>query len=284
MMNRGMMLNAGSGSSGQATVNADLMTAFGQAVQAISAAGGQVLYQSPPQSARFRLSKKDFMTTGWMTVNYLGDLTVSPMGPRQSMVRVNCRPENLTPLIGTSIGILLMLALFNMRTGFFFVVLMLGAVSLAWQVYSLGSNVPKTMAEGLVLAIQMSSQGFRHRDAAAADGATGFRAAAAPGQGLRHRHRRPVRGLRRRHHLRLHRVRGLPPPPPHPHPAGRTRGSRHHPSPTTTGSGVRATPRRRLPRHRRVRGSRPPPPPPTAGTGRPEWRRGDRDAEAQRAA
>ena len=158
MMNRGMIINTGSGSSAQATVNADLMTAFNLAIQAVAAAKGQVLFQSAPQSARAQLTKKD-SGTGWSRVKYNCDISVSPMGPRQAAIRVDCRPDNLTPLIGTSIGCTLVMAMLTAKNGYFWIWLIVGGALTVWQMYSLGSNVPKAFADSLILSIQMASQG-----------------------------------------------------------------------------------------------------------------------------
>ena len=169
-MQRGSSFSGSSGSGSQGSVNADASTTFNIAAQAIAGASGQVLLQSPPQSMRVQVTKKDFVNTSWMKVKFAGDIVVTPSGARQSLVQVNYRAENLMTIVGTSIAVTLFAVVLNAQTGLGGLMLLAGIAATAWTAYNISTNLPKSMAEKLVLEIQMQAQ----------SGAIPMRPAAAP--------------------------------------------------------------------------------------------------------
>ncbi len=80
-----------SGSQGQTQLALGPDAAFQAALQAIGAAGGQVLGQDPPRAARFRMVRKSALATFGIGVVYEGDLTLQPLGAGQVNVAVSLR-------------------------------------------------------------------------------------------------------------------------------------------------------------------------------------------------
>lgn len=169
-MQRGSSFSGGSGSASQGSVNADASTTFNIAAQAITAAGGQVMLQSPPQSMRVAVTKMDFVNTSWMKVRFAGDIVITPAGSRQCTVQVKYQAENLMAIVGTSVAVTLVAVVLNAQTGLGGLMLLLGIAATAWTAYNLSNSLPKSMAEKLVLEIQMQAQ----------SGATPIRQAATP--------------------------------------------------------------------------------------------------------
>jgi hypothetical protein len=155
---RGVSLGAGGGSA-QATVNADPSTAFAQVIAALGGEKAQVMWQSPPQSAKFSWGLRDMWNTGGLKINYVGDVTVMPAGARQSTVRVDCKPESLSSLLGICIGGTLLGAMMFMRGGLGMIILIGGGVGTAWMVYNLSNGVPKVLAEKILSGLQMATYG-----------------------------------------------------------------------------------------------------------------------------
>ncbi len=147
----------GGNASAQVGLNTDQASAFTQALAAIGNTKAQIMWQAPPQSIKFSLIKKDFWNTGGSKLNYLGDVTVTPAGPRQSTVRIECKPENLSRILSISVGLTLLGTLLNLRTGLGLLVLLIGAASTAWQAYNLSTNLPKGIADELLSQLQMSA-------------------------------------------------------------------------------------------------------------------------------
>jgi Short C-terminal domain len=158
------------GSASQGSVTADASTTFNIAAQAITAAGGQVILQSPPQSMRVAITRKDFANTSWMKVKFAGDIVITPAGSRQSTVHVRYQAENLMTIVGTSVAVTLFAVMLNAQTGLGGLMLLVGIAATAWTAYNLSNNLPRSMAEKLVLEIQMQAQ----------SGATPIRQTAAP--------------------------------------------------------------------------------------------------------
>ena len=80
-----------SGSQGQTQLALGPDAAFQAALQAIGAAGGQVVAQDPPRAARFRMVRKSALATFGIGVVYDGDLTLQPLGPGQVNVAVSLK-------------------------------------------------------------------------------------------------------------------------------------------------------------------------------------------------
>ena len=148
----------GGGSGAHGSISADAETAFSLAANAVTAAGGQVLLQSPPQSMRVAMIKKDFVNTSWMKVRMAGDLIITPSGARQSTMRIVFRAENLMTVVGTSVAVTLLAVILNAQTGLGGLMLLLGIAATAWTAYNVGNNLPRTMAEKLLLDIQIQAQ------------------------------------------------------------------------------------------------------------------------------
>lgn len=150
-------MSLGGGANAQASVTADQGTAFNQVLAAIGSAKAQVTWQSPPQSVKFAMVRRDFWNTGGVKVNYVGDVTITPTGPRQASVRVDCKPETLSTIISVGIGATLLGAFLNMQSGAGVFILLLGGVATAWSVYNLSNSVPKGIADKIVAGLQMAA-------------------------------------------------------------------------------------------------------------------------------
>lgn len=145
-VNRGMFLGGGAPGT-PFPYEADVPTAFAAATSAVQAAGGAVTWQAAPQSARFEMTKKDFMNTGGMKVRYDGELSIAPQGARQSLVRFNIKVNSgsLTPLILVNVVAVLILAMMSGPGGGF--VLLVGLAAGGWQLYNVSSKLPGELAE-----------------------------------------------------------------------------------------------------------------------------------------
>lgn len=82
------MSGTAAGGAAQITLNVDMVSAFNAALQAIEASGGSVQAHQPPSLIRFQTGKRSFWGSLWMRIRFDGDLTLSPIGPRQTAVRV----------------------------------------------------------------------------------------------------------------------------------------------------------------------------------------------------
>ena len=149
---------ASGGSGAQGSINADAETVFSLAANAVAAGGGQVLLQSPPHSMRIAMVKKDFVNTSWMRVRMAGDLVITPTGSRQCTMRIDFRAENLMTVVGTSVAATVLAVILNAQTGLGGLMLLLGIAATAWTAYNVGNNLPRTMAETLLLDIQLQAQ------------------------------------------------------------------------------------------------------------------------------
>lgn len=165
-MNRGVFFGSQSGSA-QATINADLTSAYGIAMQTLQGAGAQVQWQSPPQTIKFVISKRDFWVTNWLRVRFDGDVTIAPVGTRQASVTVSCRPQSLAPLIGVGAAATIAAAFLSVMYGLFMIVVIIGAVGVAFQVFTVNGRMPRDIAQGLVLSMQQRSGGIPVASAAA---------------------------------------------------------------------------------------------------------------------
>jgi hypothetical protein len=157
-----------------ATVNADVATAFEQAVRAIEAAGGQVQWQAPPQSAQFYVRKKDMWNTGGTTVGYRGELSVTPVAPEQSRVGVRASvdwPSTVPLLIATVVAVFIFV-LFS--PAFLPFLLLFWLLAVAYTLWLVASKLPSDVSAGILKRLPGGS---------AAPGRTGLGAWLPSGQG-----------------------------------------------------------------------------------------------------
>ena len=136
-MTRGF--TGGGGANQQATFNGEPADAYGQAINAINAMGGQVLWQQPPTSAKFFLPKKDNWTTGGLTMKYDGELHLQKSSPTQTTARVSMKLQwgSFLPLALTLLAFVFVMGLWNIYFAVYgiFIMALLVAYS-AWQVSS----------------------------------------------------------------------------------------------------------------------------------------------------
>ncbi|MBI2876308.1 MAG: SHOCT domain-containing protein [Candidatus Tectomicrobia bacterium] len=128
----------------------DPTTAFDQAIYAIQSEGGQVHWQSPPQSAQFVIRKKDMMNTGGFTVGYNGELTIMPNAPQQSVIRLNLKVDwgSTVPVFVGSIVALIILCLLNPL--FLMFGMLLGILVLAYSAWALSIKLPGDIAKKIL--------------------------------------------------------------------------------------------------------------------------------------
>lgn len=160
------------GASQQATFNGEPSDAYGQAINAINAMGGQVLWQQPPTSAKFFLPKKDSWTTGGFTMKYDGDLSIQKSSPTQTTARVSLKLQwgSFLPLGLTLLAFVFVMGMWNIYFavyGLFFM-----AILVAYSAWQVSSQVPdKVLAQffqtlsGAPAAAQQQG-GFRPQPAA----------------------------------------------------------------------------------------------------------------------
>jgi hypothetical protein len=153
----------------QATVNLDAATTFQHAVQAIQSAGGQIHWQSPPQSAQFTIRKKE----SGMEVGFHGDLSVSQLAPQQSMVRADVRVNWSTTvpiLISGVVTVIVVIIFGNLFFPFIFVyfypfIMLLALLTAAYSAWQLGSKLPRDIAEEILGKLQSASAAAAPRTA-----------------------------------------------------------------------------------------------------------------------
>lgn len=138
-MARGFTGGSGGGASQQATFTGEPADAYGQAVNAINTMGGQVLWQQPPTSAKFLLTKKDSWTTGGLAMKYDGDLQIQKSSPTQTTARVSLKLQwgSFVPLALTLLAFVFVMGMFNIYFavyGLFIMGILVGYS--AWQVSS----------------------------------------------------------------------------------------------------------------------------------------------------
>lgn len=137
-MPRGFTGGSG-GASQQATFTGEPTDAYSQAVNAINAMGGQVLWQQPPTSAKFLLAKKDSWITGGLAMKYDGDLQIQKSSPTQTTARVSLKLQwgSFVPLALTLLAFVFVMGMFNIYFavyGLFIMAILVGYS--AWQVSS----------------------------------------------------------------------------------------------------------------------------------------------------
>jgi hypothetical protein len=124
--------------------------AFDAAMAALAAAGSEVTWQSRPNAAKFGFSYKSFWFTGGVKVSYLGDLSVSPVGPGQTQVGLTLAVNwgGAVPLFVFYAVFALVMWAMNPAAGMFFgLCAVIGAISTAWR---LSSKTPEDEARKIL--------------------------------------------------------------------------------------------------------------------------------------
>lgn len=134
--------SGGGGANQQATFNGEPADAYGQAINAITAMGGQVLWQQPPTSAKFFLPKKDNWTTGGLTMKYDGDLQIQKSSPTQTTARVTLKLQwgSFLPLALTLLAFVFVMGLWNIYFAVYGIFIM--AILVAYSAWQVSSQLP----------------------------------------------------------------------------------------------------------------------------------------------
>ncbi|MDQ6827441.1 MAG: SHOCT domain-containing protein [Gemmatimonadota bacterium] len=140
----GMMGGAG---PSQGVLNADVRSAFDMALQGIQNAGGTVKWQAAPQSAKFSITKRSW---GWKTT-FDGDMALTPMGPRQTAVRLTLKPNSSA--MGVQVGSTLLCAWLLAMSGLGWFGVGLAAVAGGWGIYMITTKQPAELAEQVLISI-----------------------------------------------------------------------------------------------------------------------------------
>ncbi|MEJ0061261.1 MAG: SHOCT domain-containing protein [Terricaulis sp.] len=150
-------MGASGGPSQQANFRGEPQDAFAQGVQAIGISGGQVTWQSPPNAAKFLISKKSWWSTGGLAMKYEGDFTVQRTGPTDVAARFALKivwgsyvPLALTQVVGVVV-------LFFVNPYFQYYLwmpflLLIGA--LGYSAWMVSSNLPEKLLQDIVKNLQ----------------------------------------------------------------------------------------------------------------------------------
>jgi hypothetical protein len=84
----GLMGPSMAGGAAQVTLNMDAASAFNTTLQAVQQNGGAVQAHQAPTLIRFQTGKRSFWGSALIRMRFDGDVSLSPMGPRQTAVRV----------------------------------------------------------------------------------------------------------------------------------------------------------------------------------------------------
>lgn len=143
---RNPRLMMGGASPTQAVINADPAAAFEMALQAIRAAGGEILWQGPPASAKFMMGERSL----GIKFNFKGDLSLAPSGPRQSIARVSLKvePSAIATMLCFNFVSIVIGAMFLLQVG-----LILAIIASLFSLWTLVSRMPADMAEKVMMAI-----------------------------------------------------------------------------------------------------------------------------------
>lgn len=152
-MTRGFS-GATGGPSKQATFGGAPQDAFNQALRAITASGGEILGQQPPQGARFQLGYKNFWSTMNTTLKYDGELQVAPAGPGQVTARFALKLQwgSVVPLMALLVAVVVIGAMLNpyyYAFGLFIII-----VAVAYNAWAASSRIPEKILGDIVKALQ----------------------------------------------------------------------------------------------------------------------------------
>ncbi len=151
-MTRGF--SSSGGQSKQATFTGSPQEAFAQATRAISASGGELTWQQPPQAAKFLLIRKSFWGTGGIPLKYDGDLQVMPAAPGQTTARFALKLQwnSAVPLLLMQVAAVIIAAMFNYYIAAFALILIVA--SLAFTAWNASSGVPDKALDDIIRALQ----------------------------------------------------------------------------------------------------------------------------------
>lgn len=138
------------GANQQATLNGEPADAYGQAINAINAMGGQVLWQQPPTSAKFFLPRKDNWTTMGFTMKYDGDLQIQKSSPTQTTARVTLKLQwgSFLPLALTLLAFVFVMGLWNLYFAVYGIFFM--AILVAYSAWQVSSQLPDKLLADLI--------------------------------------------------------------------------------------------------------------------------------------
>jgi hypothetical protein len=145
------------GPSQQANFRGEPQDAFAQGMQAIATSGGQVTWQSPPNAAKFLISKKSWWTTGGLTMKYEGDFTVQRTGPTDVAARFALKIVwgSYLPLALTQVAAVILLYFINIYFQVYpFLGLMLLAVALGYSAWQVSSALPEKLLQDIIKNLQ----------------------------------------------------------------------------------------------------------------------------------
>jgi hypothetical protein len=148
---------AGGGPSQQANFRGEPQDAFAQGVQAIGISGGQVTWQSPPNAAKFLISKKSWWSTGGLAMKYEGDFSVQRTGPADVAARFSLKIVwgSYIPLAATQVVAVIFLYFINPYFQYYPILgLLLLAVALGYSAWMVSSTVPESLLKEIVKNLQ----------------------------------------------------------------------------------------------------------------------------------
>jgi multidrug transporter EmrE-like cation transporter len=142
------------GASKQATFGGTAQDAYGQATRAITATGGEIMWQQPPGAAKFLLGYKNIWTTGGIVLKYDGDLQVLPAGPGQVTARFALKLQwgSAVPLMLVQVFAVIIAAMFNFYIAAFALILIIASV--AYTAWNAASGVPDKVLEQIIKHLQ----------------------------------------------------------------------------------------------------------------------------------
>jgi len=152
-MNRGFT-GGGGGQSKQATFAGTVQDAYAQATRAIGATSGEIVWQNPPQAAKFLLSRKNIWTTGGVALKYDGDLTVQQLAPGQVTARFALKLQwnSAIPLFVLQVLAVIVAAMINPYFMYFALILII--VSIAATAWNASSGVPDKALDDIIRNLQ----------------------------------------------------------------------------------------------------------------------------------
>ncbi len=150
------MPNFGAGTAGaseQATVNGVPEQVYQSALQAIAAQGGQIVWQNPPQGAKFVYGFKNLLYTMNMTVRYDCDLSLSPMAAGQQAVRLNAKVD-----WGSAMGLLVVNGVLTILAAMLnpllmYYMLFIGIIVVLGFWWSMSKSIPTRIAKQIFAAM-----------------------------------------------------------------------------------------------------------------------------------
>lgn len=152
--------SGGGGQSRQINLNGAAQEAFASATRAIGAAGGDLLWQQPPQGAKFLLTRKGVWSTAGVAIKYDGDLQVAPSAAGQATARITLKLQwgSAVPLLLMQAGSVLLAAMFNYYIAAFALIII--AITLGYTAWNVSSGLPDKALNEIATALQNGAPAF----------------------------------------------------------------------------------------------------------------------------